>query len=154
MLSGQGSIARPLPISPNPNAGNGIGCRVGADLGSASQSEPHFGFANSSLNDCERNVLRYNRETSSLGTSSGRDGESRRLSHEVPTTALNPNRALEGTPNYAPLAEENDHAQWGVKLLPKRRKNSRPKVIFHVNGNRFPKTARRYGSVLNKRQHA
>ncbi len=116
VLSGQGSIARPLPIPPNPNAENGFGfgCRVGVDLRSASQTELHFGFANTSLDDCERYVLRYNRETASFGTSTGRDGEFHRLSHEASATAINPNEAIEGTPNYAQLAVELHNAQWFV----------------------------------------
>jgi serine/threonine protein kinase len=116
VLSGQGSIARPLPIPPNPNAENGFGfgCRVGVDLRSATQTELHFGFADSSLDDCERYVLRYNRGTASFGTCTGRDGEFHRLSIEVSTTDTVPNNALEGTPNYAQLAVELHNAQWFV----------------------------------------
>ncbi len=116
VLSGEGSIARPLPIPPNPNAENGFGfgCRVGVDLISASQTELHFGFANSSLDDCERYVLRYNRDSASFGVSTGRDGEFHRLSHEVPVSAAVQIKTLEGTPNYAQLAVELHNAQWFV----------------------------------------
>lgn len=116
VLTGEGSIARPVPIPPNPNPGSGFGfgCRVGVDLLSATQTELHFGFANASLDDCERYVLRYNLDTASFGMRTGRDGEFHRLSHEVLLTDTAQGESPDGTPNYAQLSVELHNAQWFI----------------------------------------
>ena len=116
VLTGDGSITRNIPIPPNPNSerGFGFGCRVGVDLYTATQAELHFGFANSTQDDCERYVLRYNREGAAFGTSTGPDSEFKRLSHELSLNDTSPAESSGNTPSYAQLAVELHNAQWFV----------------------------------------
>lgn len=116
VLNGDGSILRPLPIPPNPDveSGFGFGCRVGVDLRSATQTELHFGFTNSSMDNCERYVLRYNRENAAFGSMLGRDGKFRQLSREVPSKDVPQEVQFGDTPNYAQLSVELHNAQWFV----------------------------------------
>ncbi len=111
VLMGEGSILRPLPIPPIPDADGsfGFGCRVGMDLTTAEQCEVHFGFTNSSLSDCERYIVRYNRDSVSFGTGSGPNGEYSRLSREIAVMEGDPE-----TPTYAQIKIELHNAQWFV----------------------------------------
>ena len=111
VLMGEGSILRPLPIPPipNPDGSFGFGFRVGIDLTTAEQCEVHFGFRNSSLSDCERYIVRYNRESVSFGTGSGPNGEYSIVSREI---ALFEDDTE--VPTYAQVKIELHNAQWFV----------------------------------------
>ena len=111
VLMGEGSILRPLPIPPIPNVDEsfGFGCRVGIDLTTAEQCEVHFGFTNSSLSDCERYIVRYNRESVSFGTARGPNGKYSSLSREIAVIEDDP-----GVPAYAQIKIELHNAQWFV----------------------------------------
>ena len=111
VLTGEGSISRPLPIPPIPDqqTGFGFGCRVGIDLLSADQCELHFGYSGPSLQDCARYIVRYNRNSVSLGKCDGREGIYVPISREIPIPE-NKNNA----PAYDQISIELHNAQWFV----------------------------------------
>ena len=111
VLTGEGSISRPLPVPPIPDqqTGFGFGCRVGIDLLSADQCELHFGYSGPSLQDCARYIVRYNRNSVSLGKCDGREGTYVPISREIPIPE-NKNNA----PAYDQISIELHKAQWFV----------------------------------------